>query len=689
MKDFKSSLSLKRELLNGGLTRQEIMTSDVFKNISQAAVDAMTYGLGKVQNKNIYEPYSDITAYSTGGGIVVNCATPEVESEPDHKKAMLLVAGLRAHECGHELFTDFEAWVNVFETFENRIEDVIKQANALCLFKKEDLHKGIEMCKDLEKNPRKKKYVLTLLRSVMNAYEDSYVNNGIFNFFKGEPSVALRAMLKKSFDTNETLKDMFSKEMPSCVKLLNALHKEAIGYPYKNDSDNFNDEEKEIIAKMEELKEARETLPYETNVKKRIQLILKVLIRLYELIEESSKEAGEEQKDEDGSSGESSTSSSSDLTESELENLMDKLEEEAKMSAEPRGGGKPLMKLDSSKPLSKPGDKEESAENIEDALSKSLSAIAEETAEKKVEEQHVDKLKESLTEKSKKLKILERGVINFEENIYRKKKSEALIYKRLVDGIEKKVEQEKYFIVRRLKRVLQDRELEDLERRQYAGTKVFAKDAARPGMAVFAKRNEPTGKANVRICILVDMSGSMVCPFDDTTETKRFEFARNRAILFHDILKDLKVPHAIIGHTADMGCRDTLDLFSMVDYESVDDTDVYRLGGIKAISQNRDGAAICHCCEDLLNYNEGKKILIVISDGEPSHSGYLDRDPVEDAKKAVDKYRKKGIQIIGTNMNLDSERVLKYIYGDKYIDCTNEIRFKKTLVKLVSDAVLK
>lgn len=691
----------KKEVYNikTSLTRKDIMTSAAFAELSQAAVDAMTHNVGHVKNTNVYEPRTDLTAYSAGGSVVVNTGYELIESEPDHKKALLLVAGLRAHECGHELFTDHPSMAKYFDEYEDG-------GGKLFAFDSDDKERGQAMMEELNACPNKKEYMKTILKFIENAYEDAYVNNGIHSYFAGEPSVALRYLNDRGFTPDKSLEEFYNEATKKGAKLysimLELLHREGIGYMFKEEGKPLSPEAKALKERVDvifdEIKYEREQLPYESDINKKYHYITKIFLRFYENMQfppaSEGKGSGEgeetdEQKEgsEDGNKASKGTEkdentsgsgTSMDISSEELSKMAEDLKEESKLqTASKCGGGSLIKKPEIKKPSSSIDEKEKSKE--EDKKEAVLNKIAAEIVINKETEKHEKELAEEANaintkfgKSSKKFKLIYR-----KEDVSERSKV-------LVENVLRKNKKTISFLVRKLKTILKDRELDEFERGHYSGSRICVKDAVKPEMKVFSKRNEPTGKPNLRVCVLVDESGSMVSSFGSV---ERYEEAMKEAVIIHQVLNELEVEHCVIGHSADEWDYDELCLRNYVDYDNYDNKDIYRLGKISARSQNRDGAAITQCCEKMLKYPERKKLLIVISDGLPSHAGYFSSDPLQDTVLAVKQYRKKGIEIIAANMNQGNDQ-FKKIYGDKLFDCSTPEKFQKTLTNLIQKYVL-
>ena len=118
------------------------------------------------------------------------------------------------------------------------------------------------------------------------------------------------------------------------------------------------------------------------------------------------------------------------------------------------------------------------------------------------------------------------------------------------------------------------------------------------------------------VCLLVDESGSM----GHYTMSK----ARNSAIALKEALADNPMLNLwVFGHTADEHERGITEMY---EYWSPSMTDrPMAMGGMRAKYENRDGNAIIASADRVKSESttpDAQKLMIVLSDGEPSAAGY-------------------------------------------------------------------
>lgn len=190
-------------------------------------------------------------------------------------------------------------------------------------------------------------------------------------------------------------------------------------------------------------------------------------------------------------------------------------------------------------------------------------------------------------------------------------------------------------------------------------TRYFTDDNPR----LFYKKQEPSREINAAFYLLIDSSASMYDKMDDVKKS---------AVLFHETLASLLVPHEITGFWEDtaslMGKTKPNYFLTAVAFERS-----YQPGSGPAIMQlrpeedNRDGFALRLAIEKMERRSEMRKFLIVFSDGEPSAADY-DKNGVLDTHEAVLLARKKGMTVFNIFIGdeaLDESRqkTMKSIYG--------------------------
>ena len=161
------------------------------------------------------------------------------------------------------------------------------------------------------------------------------------------------------------------------------------------------------------------------------------------------------------------------------------------------------------------------------------------------------------------------------------------------------------------------------------------------------------------VCLLVDESGSM--------GTWKMRKARECAIALREALKDNQALNLwVFGHTADGYDWDGKSQTNMSVYWSPTyKADIKAMGAMRARSENRDGMAILASAERVKSESPSlgsNKLMIVISDGEPSADKYRFPIGVPHTKKCVRHLETQGWNIIQVGISGARENIMKDMF---------------------------
>ena len=107
-------------------------------------------------------------------------------------------------------------------------------------------------------------------------------------------------------------------------------------------------------------------------------------------------------------------------------------------------------------------------------------------------------------------------------------------------------------------------------------------------------------------------------------------------------------------------------------HENINHTVKSRIGAIQPSAANRDGAAIRHLSQKLLNTDRKTKLLLMITDGMPDDVGYgtqvkkqddVNEYAIEDTRKAILEARRAGIHPYCITISRRTKRYLPHMYG--------------------------
>lgn len=189
---------------------------------------------------------------------------------------------------------------------------------------------------------------------------------------------------------------------------------------------------------------------------------------------------------------------------------------------------------------------------------------------------------------------------------------------------------------------------------------------------LFMRTRLPDEEPKLAVALLVDESGSM-------SWGSRITHAKKTAIVLYDFCRSLGLPITIYGHSTD----DTgVALYSYAEFDSVDNTDCYRLMDMSGRDGNRDGAALRFVAEHLYRQTAKKKLLIIISDGQPADYGYYGTEAEADLRGIKREYEKKGITLFAAAIGDDKENIQR-IYQNGFLDITDLEDLPKHMTLLV------
>ncbi len=178
-------------------------------------------------------------------------------------------------------------------------------------------------------------------------------------------------------------------------------------------------------------------------------------------------------------------------------------------------------------------------------------------------------------------------------------------------------------------------------------------------------------ETELAVSLLVDESGSM--RLDD-----RYLYARKAAVVLYDFCISLGLPVSVYGHD-DVGHT---QIHAYADFDSVDGLDKYRMMNIRNRINNRDGLALRFTAEHLLKRPEAVKLLILISDGRPNADGYSGSGAEKDLRSVKQEFARKGITLFAAAIGDDKENIQR-IYGDGFLDITDLNALPMNLSKLI------
>lgn len=208
----------------------------------------------------------------------------------------------------------------------------------------------------------------------------------------------------------------------------------------------------------------------------------------------------------------------------------------------------------------------------------------------------------------------------------------------------------------------------DLER--LAGKKLTAR--------MFTRRSDPSDKADLSVCILIDQSGSM---------RSDMEYLHDTLYLILESLKGFGVKAKVIGFTS--GYNDKITYFHYGDRKwTINDSLIAPVIVSGANGGTFLGHALRYAGTLLKKRPENNKLFVCITDGDPEAAVYENRNQgLLDCRNAVAEVRKyAGVIGIGIfREGSDSEKKFKYIFQDSCVSMGN----LDTLIKILPQKIKK
>jgi len=167
---------------------------------------------------------------------------------------------------------------------------------------------------------------------------------------------------------------------------------------------------------------------------------------------------------------------------------------------------------------------------------------------------------------------------------------------------------------------------------------------------------------DLSVVILLDLSESTNEKIGGSDKTV-LELTREAATLVSTAINGIGDPFAIHGFASDG--RHDVQYYRFKDFnQHYDDEAKSRLAGMKGGLSTRMGAAMRHASQHLLKQPERRKLLLIVTDGEPADID--ERDPQHlrhDTKKAVEELYSKGILSYCLTLDPNADNYVKRIFG--------------------------
>jgi len=193
---------------------------------------------------------------------------------------------------------------------------------------------------------------------------------------------------------------------------------------------------------------------------------------------------------------------------------------------------------------------------------------------------------------------------------------------------------------------------------------------------------------DLSVLLLLDQSGSMKDQVPGH-EHSAMELTRQIGVLMADAIEAGRDPFAIHGFSS--SSRHNVEYFRMKDFDQrYDDTVKARLAGMAPREGTRMGAAIRHATHHMDGEKAGRKLLIMVSDGEPKDADVIDRHYLHlDAKMAVEEAARHGIHTYCISFDPAADQYVARIFGARNFMVVDHVRHLPEKVLLLYAALTR
>ena len=697
----------------GRITDQEFFTSRLLALHLEdmAAAQTKRYGASRrVRVRLLWQPDNTGLAYTDNLIITINAGNPAVTEFPTREERYQMVLGLFAHELGHCLYTDFLAQ----QSYRNALSVCRWYPDKPKLARVQDVKNEGEFWEYAQENPQNLALLGRVAHEISNVLEDAAMENRVLEQFPGTLGQALdfvRAWQWREMPTVTHLKEREAQGTPMFYCLLQMFLSYGKFGELKYGAEPLSEEHIQTVFELlplldDDLRAA--------SGKARWNTVNCILIRCWEHVREyleALKRRYEEKKASGGTGsvfsqleeelstlvggstrGEGFTAPVSEESEEPSLPQPEKREKTRVLALSTEGeslgvgaggsagkqeispeetGRMPLVETDQvSEPLG--GGIEvnrdyhpELSNTVETEMERLLDAMAEKTVCQELEQ---DRLRE-LNQEAQSISYgdIHKGV-PVRVNRMTKVPPEMVTQYNAIAGPLLAISKQ---LQKSLLRQLRDQQRGGKQTGLLMGRRLDAHALFRCDGKVFTKNALPIQPPEMAVGLLLDESGSMA-------SCDRATYARASAIILYDFCQALHIPVMVYGHTTG---KDSVELYSYSEFDAIDREDKYRLVDISARGSNRDGAALRFVAERLSHRPEELKLLILVSDGQPAHTGYYGTAAEEDLRGIQQEYRRKGILFVAAAIGDDKEN-MERIYGDSFLDITdlNQLPVKLTQV---------
>jgi len=180
-------------------------------------------------------------------------------------------------------------------------------------------------------------------------------------------------------------------------------------------------------------------------------------------------------------------------------------------------------------------------------------------------------------------------------------------------------------------------------------------------------------RRDLAVIVLLDLSESTNETVHGTDKTV-LQLTREAASLVSTAINGIGDPFAVHGFASDG--RHDVQYYRFKDFnQKFNDDAKARLAGMRGGLSTRMGAAMRHAAQHLLKQPERRKLLLIVSDGEPADID--ERDPQHlrrDTRKAVEELYSKGITSYCLTLDPSADQYVKRIFGEAHYTIVDHVQ---------------
>lgn len=587
-----------------------------------------------------YQKNGQWAARTDGNRILINVANPVTMAFTALEMKASSIVGLLVHEIGHVNFSDFTKRILYGNGFKaGKIYPSMPEIEGC------EEEKNIEEIKKIleKKNNHGLEAVRDAALTFHNMLEDMYIEARMCACFGGIVEKSLKMNNLRDFESARSIQTMADMGMPPGQIMYNVL----LQYLFCGEVNDWEGAGGSYLEALEACRELIDKAIISMDADDRFKAANRMLVKLWPFIRGNHDRCRENHPEYEGDGKEDGWQHESSGRDSMQESLI----RSAVESLQNRGRG-------------------ECMEETARAVRKIRKDMAEEETVLSMEEELADRITRKaceidFSEAHKNCRIHVARACATEENVrqYEQCRAEIMaVVKRLMLRMD----------------AILERYRENIERGMVYGKRIDGKHLYRQDSRIFMSRKRPGTRKNAAVAVVIDESGSMFLE-------GRIEAGRFLVLVLYEFSRQLDIPILILGHSTAACCdgSESVAIYSYAEFDSVDGKDQFRLMGIRARNNNRDGAVLQYAGERLRERQEDQKLLFMITDGAPFARGYSGTAAHEDIKRVKKELEREGINVITAAIGNDREEI-RNIYGESFLNISDLKRLPDTMASLIA-----